>query len=288
VVGENAGPDKVLLAGVARESLIETLRLADFAAEQQYDALLVRTPHYYGPSMRPLELMTYYRALADRAALPVVLYSIPRFTHLELPLEVVAELAQHPNIIAIKDSSGSLDRLKALVEATSNAPKRTVTVTPVFQAVTSRMLLAELETPSNFVAAETLGGAAIAAPPVPRVKATRTKQVGFQVLSGSAHNLLPAFDAKVSGAVLAFAAPAPGACTEVYTAWKENDPKVAAEKQQRLIDAANTVAGKYSVPGLKYACDLNGYYGGNPRIPLLPLTAEQKADITRAMADVKN
>ena len=286
---ENATPDKVLLAGVARESLLETLRLADFAAEQQYDALLVRTPHYYGPAMRPLELMTYYRALADRAALPVVLYSIPRFTHIELPLEVVAELAQHPNIIAIKDSSGSIDRLKALVAATANAPKRTVTVTPIFQAVTGRMLLAELEPPANFVAAEVLGGAAVAAaPPVPRVKAVRKKEVGFQVLSGSAHNLLPAFEAKVSGAVLAFAAPAPGACTEVYTAWKENDPKVAAEKQQRLIDAANTVAGKYSVPGLKYACDLNGYYGGNPRIPLLPLTAEQKADITRAMADVKN
>jgi len=287
---ENATPDKVLLAGVARESLLETLRLADFAGEQQYDALLVRTPHYYGPAMRPLELMTYYRALADRAALPVVLYSIPRFTHIELPLEVVAELAQHPNIIAIKDSSGSIDRLKALVAATANAPKRTVTVTPIFQAVTGRMLLAELEPPpANFVAAEVLGGAAVASvPPVPRVKAIRKKEVGFQVLSGSAHNLLPAFEAKVSGAVLAFAAPAPGACTEVYTAWKENDPTVAAEKQQRLIDAANTVAGKYSVPGLKYACDLNGYYGGNPRIPLLPLSAEQKADITRAMADVKN
>ena len=84
------------------------------------------------------------------------------------------------------------------------------------------------------------------------------------------------------------AAPAPGACTEVYTAWKENDPKVAAEKQQRLVAPANTVAVKHGVPGLKYACDLNGYYGGNPRIPLLPLTAEQKAEITQAMADVRN
>lgn len=290
VARENAAPDKVLLAGVARESLVETLRLAEFAAEQQYDALLVRTPHYYGPAMRPLELMTYYRALADRAALPIVLYSIPKFTHLEIPLEVVAELAQHPNIIGIKDSSGSMDRLTALVATTANAPKRSVAVTPVFQAVTSRMLLAELEPPPNFVTAESLGGGAAvaAAPPAPRVKAMRKKEVGFQVLSGSAHNLLPAFEAKVSGAILAFAAPAPGACTEVYTAWKENDPKVAAEKQQRLVAPANTVAVKHGVPGLKYACDLNGYFGGNPRIPLLPLTAEQKAEITQAMADVRN
>lgn len=289
VARENAAPDKVLLAGVARESLVETLRLAEFAAEQQYDALLVRTPHYYGPAMRPLELMTYYRAIADRAALPIVLYSIPKFTHLEIPLEVVAELAQHPNIIGIKDSSGSMDRLTALVATTANAPKRSVAVTPVFQAVTSRMLLAELEPPPNFVTAESLGGGTVvAAPAAPRVKAMRKKEVGFQVLSGSAHNLLPAFEAKVSGAILAFAAPAPGACTEVYTAWKENDPKVAAEKQQRLVAPANTVAVKHGVPGLKYACDLNGYFGGNPRIPLLPLTAEQKAEITQAMADVRN
>ena len=289
VARENAAADKVLLAGVARESLVETLRLAEFAAEQQYDALLVRTPHYYGPSMRPLELMTYYRALADRAALPIVLYSIPKFTHLEIPLEVVAELAQHPNIMGIKDSSGSMDRLTALVAATAGAPKRSVTVTPVFQAVTGRMLMAELEPPPNFVTAESLGGGAVvAAPPAPRVKAMRKKEVGFQVLSGSAHNLLPAFEAKVSGAILAFAAPAPGTCTEVYTAWKENDPKVAAEKQQRLVAPANTVAVKHGLPGLKYACDLNGYYGGNPRIPLLPLTAEQKAEITQAMADVRN
>lgn len=288
VARENAAPDKVLLAGVARESLIETQRLADFAAEQQFDALLVRTPHYYGPSMRPLELMTYYRALADRAALPVILYSIPRFTHLELPIEVVAELAQHPNIIGIKDSSGSLDRLSALVAATRNLPKRAVMVTPVFQAVTTRMMIAETEPAPNFVSAESLGGAALAAPPAPRVKAMRKKEVGFQVLSGSANNLLPAFEAQVSGAVLAFAAPAPQACQEVYTAWKENDPKVAAEKQQRLIEAASVVATRYSVPGLKYACDLNGYFGGNPRLPLLPLSAEQKAEIAKVMTDVRN
>jgi 4-hydroxy-2-oxoglutarate aldolase len=287
VARENAAPEKVLIAGVGRESLIETLRLAEFAAEQQYDALLVRTPHYYGPSMRPLELLTYYRALADRAALPVILYSIPKFTHLEVPIEVVAELAHHPNIIAIKDSSGSLDRLVALIAATRSAPKREFLVTPIFQAVTTRMTLAALEPDRNFVSAESLGAIAVAPPP-PRVKAMRKKEVGFQVLTGSAQNLLPAFDAKVSGAVLAFAAPAPQACQEVYTAWKENDPRVAQEKQRRMVEPARIVANQYGIPGLKYGCDLNGYYGGNPRIPLLPLTAEQKADVTAILSDVRN
>lgn len=283
-----AAPHKVLLAGVGRESLLETLRLADFAAEHQYDALLVRTPHYYGPSMRPLELLTYYRALADRAALPVVLYSIPKFTHLELPVEVVAELAHHPNIIAIKDSSGSLERLAALIAATRSAPKRSFLVTPIFEAVTGRMLTAAAEPDPNFVSAESLGGVAVAAPPAPRVKAMRKKEVGFQVLSGSANNLLQAFEGGISGAILAFAAPAPQACHEIYTAWKEKDPVVAAEKQRRLAEASKTVPGAYGISGLKHACDLNGYYGGNPRLPLLPLTAEQKTAVATLMSDIRN
>lgn len=285
---EAAAPEKVLVAGVARESLLETLRLADFAAEQQFDALLVRTPHYYGPSMGPRELLTYYRTLADRTALPVILYSIAKFTHLEIPLEVVAELAQHPNIIAIKDSSGSLERLGALVAATSAAPKREFLVTPVFQAVTGRMLMAAAEPDPNFVSAEALSGAVAVAPAPPRVKAMRKKDVGFQVLTGSANNLLAAFEAKVTGAILAFAAPAPQACQEIYTAWKENDPRVAAEKQQRILESSRRVAGEFGIAGLKFACDLNGYYGGVPRIPLLPLTADQKDTITALMADVRH
>lgn len=291
-----AAPEKVLLAGVGRESLRETLRLADFAAEQQFDAVLVRTPHFYGPQMQPLELLTYYRTLADQSSLPVVLYSIPKFTHLELPVDLVVELAAHPNIIGIKDSSGNLERLASLVQATRTAPKRSVTVTPVFEAVTNRMILAEAEAeaalaasliPADALGAQPVTPAAVAIP-ARRLAATRKKEIGFQVLTGSAGNLLSALEAGASGAILAFASPAPQACQEIYTAWKENDPAVAAEKQRRITEPSKLVANQYGVPGLKYACDLNGYYGGAPRLPLLPLTAEQRAEVAAAMADVRN
>ncbi len=288
-----AAPDKVLLAGVARESLSETLRLAEYAAEKQYDAVLVRNPNYYTPSYGlgsgAAPLLTYYRAIADRSSLPVILYSIPRFTNVEIPLEAVADLAQHPNIIGIKDSSGSLDRIQALIAATRNAPKRSALVTSVFAPVTSRMMIAETEAAAvpNFVSADVLGGMpVVVAPPV--VKTMRRKEVGFQVLSGSAETLFSALEAGASGAVLAFGACAPQACQEVYTAWQENDPVVAQEKQRRLIEAARVVTGKYSIAGIKHACDLNGYYGGVPRIPLLPLTADQKAEVAAAMGDIRN
>ncbi len=103
------------------------------------------------------------------------------------------------------------------------------------------MMMAEAEASaalaSELVSIDALGGGS------PRAchgaaaasRTMRKKEIGFQVLSGSAENLCSALEAGVSGAILAFAAPAPQACQEVYTAWKENDPRIAGEKQQRLI-----------------------------------------------------
>ena len=299
VARESAAAEKVLLAGVARESLVETLRLAEFAAEQQYDAVLVRTPHYYTPQYCNSNnggakadakgILTYYRALADRSPLPVVLYSIPKFTHYDLPVEVIAELAQHPNIIGLKESSGSVQRIADVIAATRNAPLQEVMVTNTFAAFTNRMLLEAASPAENFVAADSLGGGtAVAAPPAPRVKTMRKKQVGFQVLCGSAEHLRASLEAGASGAVLALAACAPQACHEIYTAWKENDPALAAIKQERVVAASRYVSGQLGIPGIKYACDLNGYYGGVSRLPLLPLDAGQKAEVARVMADVRN
>jgi dihydrodipicolinate synthase/N-acetylneuraminate lyase len=294
-----ADAEKVLLAGVARESLVETLRLAEFAAAQQYDAILVRTPHFYipqycsphhgGAKSDALGILTYYRALADRSPLPVVLYSIPKFTHYDLPVEVIAELAQHPNIIGLKDSSGNVKKIAEIVAATRNAPRWEVPVTTTFAAFTNRMLL-EITLPAgNFVPTGALGGGtAVAAPPAPGVKAVRKKEVGFQVLCGSAEHLLPSLEAGTPGAVLALAACAPQACHEIYTAWKENDPTLAALKQDRVVQASRYVCGTLGIPAIKYACDLNGYYGGVPRIPLLPLDAETQAEVARVMRDLRN
>lgn len=286
-----AAPEKVLLAGIGRESLSETLRLAEYAADQRYDAVLVRTPHYYGPQMQPAAMLIYYRALADRSPLPVVLYSIPKFTHYDLPVAVAAELAQHPNIIGIKDSSGSVERISELIAATRTAPKRTVEVTQVFTAVTERMIEDSALAQAALVSLTTIDGTTLTAPapvaPSPSIK-TRTKEVGFQVLAGAAGNFLASLEAGASGGILALAACLPQACQEVYWAWKDNDPKLAAEKQERLLAPSSVVAGKYGIAGIKHACDLNGYYGGRPRLPLLSLDADAQAEIAQTLLTLKH
>ena len=123
-VAEAASPEKVLIAGVGRESLKATLALAEVAAEYQYDAVLVRMPTYYLPQVTPDTALGYFRSIADRSPLPVMLYNIPKFVPYDLPVEVVARLAEHPNIIGIKDSTGDITRLKALIEATRKAPNQ--------------------------------------------------------------------------------------------------------------------------------------------------------------------
>jgi 4-hydroxy-2-oxoglutarate aldolase len=108
------------------------------------------------------------------------------------------------------------------------------------------------------------------------------------VLVGSAQTLEDSLELGAVGAILAFACPAPTICFEIYSAWKEGDIALAKEKQARIVEAAQKVVGEFGVPGVKYAMDLNGYYGGPPRLPLLPPTAEIKAEIERLMADIRN
>jgi dihydrodipicolinate synthase/N-acetylneuraminate lyase len=304
VAAEAAAPEKVLIAGVARESVRGTVELSEAAAEFRYDAVLVRAPTYYAGQMSAAAVLNYFRSVADRSPLPVILYNIPQCAPYNIPVEVVAELAQHTNIIAIKDSSGSVERIRALVAATSNAARRTVTVTPIFEAVTGRMLAAKDESGDGLVSIGSVIDSderqnGVESHPSDKNKnvarvghtetlKTRIKEVGFQVLAGSTATLLDSLEVGASGGILGFAACAPQACQEVYLAWKDHDRKLAAEKQQRIAAASQRVVGQMGISGVKYACDFNGYYGGRARAPLLPLSAAEKTEIEELLAGIRN
>ena len=290
---ETGSPEKVLLAGVGHESAIRTVEMAEYAAKLNYDVALVRTPHYYRPQMKPENLLAYYRFVADRSPLPVLLYSVPPFTAYDLPTEVIAELAEHPNIIGIKESSGVVEKIADVVARTRHI-KRTANATEVFNAFTARMMLADAEPSPELVGIAVAGSGthqssgSTTLPARITVKVMRKKEVGFQLLAGSAQKLLLSLEAGAAGAVLAFAAAAPTACFEVYVAWKDGDKELAQLKQQRIVEPATRVGSQMGIPALKYAMDLNGYYGGPPRLPLLPLTADQRAEVERLMVDVRN
>jgi 4-hydroxy-2-oxoglutarate aldolase len=280
-----AAPNKVMIAGTGIESAIETLRLTEYAASLGYDAAMVRTPHYYkGQMNRPQNMLAFYRTVADRSPLPIIIYNFPQATGYDIPAEVVIELAEHPNIAAIKESSGSIEKVQKMAEATRHI-KRMATVTETQEAVTGRMLSSAKAVAASLPVAGQPSSSAVQV--VGGLK-TRQKEAGFQVMVGAAHKLEPSLAVGAVGAILAFACAAPTACFEIYAAFKENSLEIAREKQERIADAAVKVVSEMSIPGVKYAMDLNGYYGGPVRLPLLPLTADDKAKVEQLMAEIKN
>ncbi len=230
-VAEYAAPEKLLIAGTGVESVRETVALTNRAAEIGYKAAMVRTPHYYKNLINnaPAQML-YFRAVADQSKLPLIIYNWPQTTGVDIPADAVAELSHHPNIIAIKESSGNLEKVLQMI---------------------------------------------------------REVKKGFQILTGSAPTLAPTLSVGAVGAVLAFANAAPYATISIWEAHRTREMEAALDWQNRIGRAAYLVTSKYGVPGLKYAMDLAGYYGGPPRLPLTVPSPQAKKEIDEAFADLR-
>jgi 4-hydroxy-2-oxoglutarate aldolase len=230
-VAKHAAADKLLIAGTGVESVRETVDLTNRAAAMGYKAAMVRTPHYYKNMVNRADAqMLYYRATADQTKIPLIIYNWPQTTGVDIPVEAVAALSQHPNIIAIKESSGNLEKVMQLV---------------------------------------------------------REVKPGFQVLVGSAPTLWPSLLMGACGAILAYANAAPYSTIAIWEAFRTREEAAGMDWQNRIGRAAALVTVKYGVPGLKYAMDLNGYYGGPPRLPMTVPTPEAKREIEAAFQDLK-
>jgi dihydrodipicolinate synthase/N-acetylneuraminate lyase len=305
-VGEAAAIEKVLLANVSRDSVRGTLALAEAAAASGFDGVLVGLPAMLGAEQER-ELMTYFEAVADRSPLPVVLASLAR-NNGRIATARIAELALHANVAGLYldemvlpgQDGANLDTLKILESA--GGGRRTVTVTQVFGAVTRRMQLQaaranDVPDGSLISAAALVSAAALARNPAAAATAvvverpapalkTRTKQVGFQIVVAEPTTMLAQLEAGAVGIAPAFAACSPQATYEVYAAWKDGDPALAAEKQQRAGEAAE-FAETLGPAALKFGCDLNGYCGGAPRLPHLPLSGTDRARLRALMSGMR-
>jgi 4-hydroxy-2-oxoglutarate aldolase len=231
LVAKHAAPEKTLIAGTGMESVRETVFLTNKAAEMGYKAAMVRTPHYYKNMVNRGDAQAlFFRAVADQAKIPVMIYNWPQATGVDIPAETVAALSEHPNIIAIKESSGNIEKVMQMIRET---------------------------------------------------------KPGFQVLVGSAPTLAPSLAVGAVGAVLAYANAAPYSVIAIWEAHRQREFDAAMDWQRRIARAAVLVTVKYGIPGLKYAMDLNGYYGGPVRLPLTPVGPEAKKELEAAFADIK-
>ena len=283
---EAAALEKVMIANISRDSVSNTLDLAEAVASLNYDAILLRVPGILAAGAPDTKsLLTYFHLIADHAPLPILLEDSPALTP-----SILAEISARPAFLGVVIPGGPLNRIHEVKSVTATAAQDVV-VTTTFAAVTRRMRApVETTTAGNYIAAGSLTGGSTAlatAPPAPAIK-TRTKRVGFQVLNGSTLQALGSLEAGVAGAILPFAACAPQAVHEVFAAWKDGNPALAAEKQRRLLEAATLIEATLGVPAIKAACDLNGYFGGRPRLPLLPLSGEDRSRVESLMAGMRN
>jgi 4-hydroxy-2-oxoglutarate aldolase len=112
-----AAPGKVVIAGTGSESSSGTIDFSNKAARAGADYSLVVTPFYYKAQMTAAALEAYYREVADKSKIPIILYTVPKFTGLELPLQTIAAMATHSNVIGLKDSSGNMAAISESLKA---------------------------------------------------------------------------------------------------------------------------------------------------------------------------
>lgn len=113
--------DRVMIAGTGCESTRQTIVLTRQAARAGADVVLLVTPHYFGPKMTPDSLVHHYQAVAEDSPIPVVLYNVPKFTHVDMDAATIARAARHPNVIGVKDSGGNISKLADVVRLTGPA-----------------------------------------------------------------------------------------------------------------------------------------------------------------------
>ena len=225
-VVQSSPDDLLVIVGSGCESTQETLRLTRDCANLGVHAALVITPHYYGGKMNEAALVAHFTAVADHSPIPILLYNVPKFTHINMTCGLVAQLSRHPNIVGIKDSTGNVSQLGDI---------------------------------ANHVDAD------------------------FNLLVGTAGALFGALALGCVGGVLALANVAPQICVQIYQHVHEGNFEAAKKLQLKMIPVNQAVTANYGVPGLKAAMDMLGYFGGEPRPPLLPTSEMEKSKIRKIL-----
>ena len=231
---EAAGAEAMIIAGCGEQSTRATIRNCEQAARSGADIVLILPPFYYKGRMNSQALLAHYRAIADASSLPLVIYNMPASAAgLDLDAATICSLAEHPNIIGVKDSAGNMAKLAQIVET-----------------VTGR------------------------------------HEQSFKVFAGSAGYLLPALKVGAVGAVAALANIFPREVCRVQQLFIEGKMAEAEALQAVLVAPNAAVTATFSVPGLKAALELTSGYGGRPRSPLLPLTAQERSDLAEILQPV--
>jgi 4-hydroxy-2-oxoglutarate aldolase len=231
LAGTHIASDRAFIADVSAEGVHVAAKLARVAADAGAKLVVSTPPHayrnmIYGPDSQAL----FYRALADRSPVPVLIHNSPLINGVDLQVETPVKLSEHPNVAGIIESGTPVARIAQLRAAVSSQ---------------------------------------------------------FTILTGTEAQVWESLKAGANGAALAFASAAPYASIAIWEAFRTREEEAGIDWQNRILQSSILVTDMYGVPALKHAMDLNGYFGGPPRLPFAVPTAQQRAEIEEAFKDLK-
>ena len=217
----NKSPEQVVMAGCIFESTKETIEFAKIAQNLGADFITLLPPSYFKKEMTDPVLLKYFTDVADSLTTPCLVYNAPQFCGgTTLSVTLIKEVARHPNIVGVKDSS------------TGNIESFLFAVRDV-----------------------------------------------FNVMPGSANFFVNGLIMGAPGGVISLANVFPEITCQLYDLTVNRQYEDAFRLNERVIQINKSVSGTGGVAAVKYAMDLAGLYGGNPRLPLLPLGNDVKKKI---------
>jgi 4-hydroxy-2-oxoglutarate aldolase len=213
---QNKGAEQVVMSGCIFESTRETIEFAKIAQSLGTDFITLLPPSYFKKEMSDPVLLKYFSDVASSVTTPCLVYNAPQFCGgTTLSVSLVKDLAKHPNIVGVKDSStGNIENF----------------------------LLAVRDT--------------------------------FNVLAGSANFFMNGLIMGATGGVISLANVFPEITCELYNLTVNKKYEEAFKLNEKVFLLTKAVSGTGGVAAVKYGMDLAGLYGGNPRPPLLPLSAD--------------
>ncbi len=217
----NKGSNQVVMAGCIFESTKETIEFAQTAQRLGTDFITLLPPSYFKKEMTDAVLLKYFTDVAGAVTTPCLVYNAPQFCGgTTLSVSMVKDLAKHPNIVGVKDSStGNIE---------------------------------------NFLLA--------------------VRDV-FNVMPGSANFFMNGLIMGAPGGVISLANIFPDITVKLYDLTVSKKYDEAFKLNERIIQMNKSVSGSGGVAAVKYAMDLAGLYGGDPRLPLLPLNNDLRKKI---------
>ena len=221
IIIKNKGANQTVMTGCIFESTKETIEFARIAQSLGTDFITLLPPSYFKKEMTDPVLLKYFTDVASSLTTPCLVYNAPQFCGgTTLSVSLVKDLAKHPNIVGVKDSStGNIESFLFAVRDT------------------------------------------------------------FNVMPGSANFFMNGLIMGAPGGVISLANVFPEITHKLYTLTVNKNYEEAFKLNEKIIQMNKTVSGTGGVAAVKYGMDLAGLYGGNPRLPLLPLSDDIRKKI---------